>query len=191
MHREKGYSLCPVPPCKQWWLESKEAQASSTHTSSHSCPELQHPHSTATHICLHAVNPPFCGSHLWNSGSSMQFLPVPVDAYVMLDCAVGSTDNLCSFSSSLPAVNWLLHSPLRFWSAISLPANSSLVRGLPRVQEHFFFHSSLPRVPVPPQVLSHFFFLLSYSYLVLFLPFQQSEIFCQSSVDVLWEFFHI
>lgn len=61
---------------------------------------------------------------------------------------------------------------------------SLLARGFPRVEEPFFFHSSLPGALVPSQFLFHFLFLFVLSgYLEVFLLFQKSEVFCQHLVD--------
>ena len=71
----------------------------------------------------------------------------------------------------------------------SLPA-----KGLPSVWKPFLLHSSLPLVQVPSLFfcLCFFFFLLPYPrYMGSFLPFGRSEVFCQRSVGVVYELFHM
>lgn len=78
--------------------------------------------------------------------------------------------DFCSFlpSSEAPSVFQLVFLP---------------VRGLPSVQKPFFFHWSLPGLLIPLWSLSlSLFFLLSYP---KYLPFGESKIFWQCSVDVL------
>ena len=67
---------------------------------------------------------------------------------------------------------------------------SLLLGVLPRLQETFLFHSSLPSVQVPSWFLFFFSFVLP-RYREILLPFQMSEILCQRSVDILWESFHM
>ena len=100
----------------------------------------------------------------------------------------GGQDCLCWSLSVLPVTIPLLHSPLSLWSSLCILTFISAVEGCS--WEIYLFHSSLPGMRVPYQFLSP---PLS-SYLVTWqsvLKLWLYEIFCQHSIGILWELFHM
>ena len=101
---------------------------------------------------------------------------------------------LCAGLSPLCPLHPCCCTLLRGSEACPPPPRSLPVKGLPSVWKLFLLHSSLPEVQVPS-----LFFCLCFSFFLLpypgtwgsFLPFGKSEVFCQRSVGVLQELFHI
>ena len=101
-------------------------------------------------------------------------------------------------SSVWESLRFALCTPVAVLSSVALklpPRHPpSLVKGLPSVWKLFLLHSSLPEVQVPSLFFCVFFFLFSFAlprYVWIFLPFWKSVVFCQCSVGVLQELFHM
>ena len=102
-----------------------------------------------------------------------------------------ATDHLCSSLLFLPQTGCCA---LRLQGSSSSPAFSHASQGDLPGADSFFFHSCFLGVLVPSWIL--FFSYLFFSLLLCTVmwrfscPFWKSEVFCQYSVDVLWESFY-
>lgn len=95
----------------------------------------------------------------------------------------------------LSAASQLLHSPLSFWSSLSVLTDLSVSKGGSRGEETFRFSRISPRRagPKPIPFCSPFVLLFVPLYPVTWKSFLQLwlyEIFSQHSVGILWELFH-
>ena len=135
-------------------------------------------HTPAPSGCLHAANTsPLPRSDLQSLTFSIQPLPIPAEARLRL----GHSEQWQGLSVQVSLCS-ACHRPVAALSSKPLKPPStacrliSLVRGLPRVWEHFLFYSFFPGVQVTARFL---FFSLLLFYPVMwrsFLSFQVSEV---------------
>ena len=99
----------------------------------------------------------------------------------------------CRSPSALAATNWLLRSSQRLWSSPSVLADLPAGEGASQGAWTFPLSQPSPRGagPIWISFLLLFFSFFLPGYMEIFLPLQQSEVFCQCSVDILWESFHM
>ena len=93
---------------------------------------------------------------------------------------------LCISASDMAAENWVAAFFLRLWRSVltDLPAGGVL----PKMQLLFFFSTSQGGSSPSHFIFAFFFF--SISYVEIFLLYQNSEVFCQCSVDFLSKSFY-
>ena len=145
-------------------------------------------HTLAPLGCLWAANlSPLPTSSHWSPSFSVLCLHIPADT-----CQGGYSErwpgpsllvSLCSACHS-----WLLHSPLSLGSSVFVWAHIPPVEGSSQGEGPVSLSQLSPRFHL------NSFFILLLSYPVMwwsFLQFWSHEVFCQHSVGILWELFHM
>ena len=177
---------------KQWSLASLAGQEFFLDSLSVSCGAL------VPSGCVHAANPsPLPG--VWPPKPEPQLPAPPHPAHPGGEQTSLSgwwvligTDPLCRNLSALPSAPLLLCSSPWLWS-LPPPLLSCQWRGFLVCGNFSSFTAPSQRCRSCPFLLS-LFFLFSFAlprYVGSFLPFGKSEVFCQRSVGVLWELFHM